>query len=166
MEWLHNLPLQEVQLCCMRDVVTGGLEAYLRHIFRWYSREFSTPLHQVEALPLEDVLRHFFEDKYENMEEHDRDEEIKRLLIDPEKLANMRRDEDAQDAEAWEFGKLAEAEETAKKAIKAIKPETVETTSVSEVSSPRNVSSPAIENPLPEDVNIIFEELDALGPPG
>jgi hypothetical protein len=44
---------------------------YLRRIFRWYSRNFHTPLHVVGELPLEDVLEAYYEDNYEHLTSDD-----------------------------------------------------------------------------------------------
>lgn len=33
----------------------------LRYIFRWFSEKFSTPYADVEEMPVDDVLRHFYE---------------------------------------------------------------------------------------------------------
>jgi len=46
----------------------------LRRIFRWYSTHFCTPLHEVSALPLDDVLQNYFEAKYEELEDLEPDE--------------------------------------------------------------------------------------------
>lgn len=37
---------------------------WLRHVFRWYSKTFNTPLHEVEDLPIDEVMRHYYEDHY------------------------------------------------------------------------------------------------------
>lgn len=49
-------------------------EYELRRIFRWYSKEFHVPLPQVYDLPLDDVLQHYYEAKYEQMEGVEPDE--------------------------------------------------------------------------------------------
>lgn len=69
-----------LQLIALRDVMQGTIDYHLRYVFRWYSRTFATPLHVVSGLPLDHVLQHFYECKYEDMDEHEREEERKRLL--------------------------------------------------------------------------------------
>ncbi len=41
-------------------------EYFLRRVFRWYSREFHTPLHEVERLPIDDVFQHYYECRWED----------------------------------------------------------------------------------------------------
>lgn len=73
--------LKALQLRALRHVVldTKDREYYLRHIFRWYSKTFHTPLHIVSTLPLVDVLTAYFEERFEDMDEDERHEELVRL---------------------------------------------------------------------------------------
>jgi hypothetical protein len=59
--------LEAIQLEAMRAVLEEDPEYLLRRIFRWYSTTYHTPLHQVEELPIEYVLQHFFEVNIEAM---------------------------------------------------------------------------------------------------
>lgn len=67
--------LRDIKLCAWGNVFGAEdqkEDGYrLRQIFRWYSREFSTPLHEVEDLPLVQVLTHYFESMYEELGEAD-----------------------------------------------------------------------------------------------
>jgi len=78
--------LTAVQLRALRNVYLDDAERdyHYRHIARWYSRQFHTPLHVVDELPLIGVLTAFFEEKYENMEEEYRHQEVLRLVEAPE----------------------------------------------------------------------------------
>jgi len=95
----------------VRDLQTLALHAVLkktgaynlRYIFRWYSQRFHTPLHVVEALPLEDVLRHYYECEYEDLEPHEIANAIKLLSLTDEELARLRKEEDAEDADSFEL---------------------------------------------------------------
>ena len=134
---------------------------------RWYSHEYHTPLDAVENLPLEDILQHWFESTYEGREDEDIQAEINRLLVTEEKLSEMRRQEDAEDADQWEFGREAEAEEAAKKAAAPF----------AKVQEELKMSLPestlAVPATLPPDVHMTFDDInldafpdtDALGPP-
>jgi hypothetical protein len=73
--------LKATRLLAMLSVDKKDPDYVYRFIMRWYSREFATPLHEVEELPVEDVLLHFFECRYEGMEDHDLDEEIEDLCM-------------------------------------------------------------------------------------
>lgn len=99
-----------LRLIAMRAVVNGDSDYNIRYILRWYSKTFHTALTDVEDLPLEDVLQTFFECRYEEMNEAERDQEIEKLLLSEEELARKRRREDAEDAEAEEFAKLTETQ--------------------------------------------------------
>ena len=55
--------IRNVKIIALRAFITKNEDFYLREVFRWYSRSFSTALHLVPDLPLEDVLLHYFEDK-------------------------------------------------------------------------------------------------------
>lgn len=72
--------LKAIRLCAFRAVQKGDSDYILRFIFRWYSREFSTPLREVEEIPLDTILEHFFECRYEAMSDEERDEEASRLI--------------------------------------------------------------------------------------
>jgi hypothetical protein len=114
--------VRTLRLIAMADVVLEPMSYSLRQIFRWYSKEFFTPLQQVDDIPLEEVLQTYFECQYEEMEEGPRNQEIQRLLISPEKLAQMQKEEDAEDAETWEFAREAVAEEEKEEKEAASKP--------------------------------------------
>lgn len=75
---------ESLQQVAMQAAVAPDDDAWLRRIFRQYSKSFSTPLHLVSELPIEDVLLAVFEDMFENMDEEDRDERIAWLLKTPE----------------------------------------------------------------------------------
>lgn len=71
--------LKSLRLCAYGAVKAKDSDYVLRFIFRWYSREFKTSLAEVEAMPLEEVLTHFFECRYENMDDDALEEEEKLL---------------------------------------------------------------------------------------
>lgn len=92
MEFFHAIKAK-----ALRDVVLPESkgEYTLRHIFRWYSKTFHTPLHLVDDLPLEDVLRAYFEEKYEGFDQDEIEEEIRALTESKEeKAARLRAEED------------------------------------------------------------------------
>jgi len=81
--------LRDLQLLAMQAVVKEVGDYNLRHIMRWYSRTFHTPLHMVEDIPLEDVLRHYYEVQFEDLEEPELSAQIERLVTSPDKLARL-----------------------------------------------------------------------------
>lgn len=93
-----------IRLNAMHAVVTSDDSYQLREIFRWYSKEYTTPLHIVEELPLEDVLTCYFEDRYKKLVNSPENEEklLKEIVYltesdDERKL--RKRKEDEEDAE-------------------------------------------------------------------
>jgi hypothetical protein len=72
--------LKATRLLAFAAVEKRDADYLLRYILRWYSRTFATPLHEVDALPLEDVLEHYFECQAEDMEDEDKDEVLARLI--------------------------------------------------------------------------------------
>ncbi len=67
-------------------VLRPDQEANLRHIFRWYSRTFHTPLHEVDDLPVEEILLHWFEAQFEDMEEPEWQMLLRALTTPPKVL--------------------------------------------------------------------------------
>jgi hypothetical protein len=103
--------IDDIRASSMHSVVNEDSAYTLRYIFRWYSRTFATPLHVVESLPMEDVLRTYYEVRYEEMEEHDREAEIARLIEPEEKLKQRRVEEDYEEADLFSYAKEVEEEE-------------------------------------------------------
>lgn len=103
-----------LRIRAMAAVQDPDSAATLRHIFRWYSREFHTALHIVEELPLEDILVAFYESTYEDMSEDEKQKEIAELLETPEDRRKRLRAQDEERAEAFEFARFTAAEEQKK----------------------------------------------------
>ena len=57
-EWPKSL-----EILAYREALSDkpSTEFSFRKLFRWYSKEFTTPLHIVETLPLFDILQHYYE---------------------------------------------------------------------------------------------------------
>lgn len=64
-------PAHEIRVEAFAAVLRGDDDFQYREIMRWYSREFSTPLPQVEELDREDVLQHYWECHYVEAQEKD-----------------------------------------------------------------------------------------------
>ena len=108
-------------LAARRRSPDGGVDpSYgLRRVFRWYSKTFSTPLAEVELLPIDDVLQAYWEETYEDMKDEELETERQSMLEAPEDLAARQRQEDADDLDTFLIGKdeiesrAAAAKETA-----------------------------------------------------
>lgn len=151
MAWVEDL-----KAVAMYSVISEGNEYVLRNIFRWYSKEFATPLHIVESLPLDDVLRHYYEVHFSELNDQERAEEIDRILLTEEKLRQRKTQEDADDADAYEFGKAAEQAEKIKeqKKAKEKKPDPP--------SAPASLPDVSLKDlkELPPDIDIKFIDSD------
>lgn len=103
-----------VRLCALQNVLNPDTAYRLRQILRWYSKTFHTPLPEVEELPLEYVLEHYYESTYEEMDEDARDDERKELLMTDEQRSTLERQEISDADEADEFARIVKEEEAAK----------------------------------------------------
>jgi hypothetical protein len=74
---------------------------FLRKVFRWYSKTFSTPLHLVPTLPTFDVLQAYYEEGYcnmvENKDAHEFHEELSHLSKTEDELAKEREQKDLEE---------------------------------------------------------------------
>jgi len=90
--------IRSLQLIALKNILIEVDEDYRwRQIARWYSKTFATPLHEVDDLPRIDVLQHYIEDKYEDIEEAALSHEVEKLLNieDETKQAIVKSQEDA-----------------------------------------------------------------------
>lgn len=74
----------DVRTIALRDVLDQRGDFVLRRICRWYSKTFSTPLHEVEEMPLEYVLQHYFECMWEKLDADEIEEEKRKILLTEE----------------------------------------------------------------------------------
>lgn len=91
--------LDGIRIRALAGVMDPDEDYTLRDIFRWYSREFSTPLHEVEGLPLENVLLNWFEVQYQDLEEAEQVVLARELFETPEeRKAREEADKKSEDA--------------------------------------------------------------------
>jgi hypothetical protein len=113
-----------------RDAADGdneiNYEYFLRSVFRWYGKTFSIPPHEVEKLPLADVVRCYWEHYYEKLASADKDAELAdeaRLLSEEPK--KRRRREEAErvkkvEDDRWHAAEAARAIAARKKALEKL----------------------------------------------
>lgn len=99
----------DIRLIALASVLTDSSEYGLRHIFRWYSTTFCTPLHIVEDLPLVEVLQHWHESEYEKLLDDDEGrlalkDLIESYLLSDEDKAKKASIAEAEEAELLQFG--------------------------------------------------------------
>jgi hypothetical protein len=100
--------IKAIKTLAMAAVVSENDDYNLRYVQRWYSKEYSTPLADVEDIPVPDLLQTYFEVRYEDMAATDRKQEIERLLETEEEHRLRCREEDAEEASLAEFAKQIE----------------------------------------------------------
>lgn len=76
-----------IRIRALASVVDPDTDDVLIEIFEWYSKEFSTPLHFVYELPVDEVLHHYFRWIYRNMDGIERHNAAIWLLETPEERA-------------------------------------------------------------------------------
>lgn len=64
---MDDSTLRSIRILALNSVENPDWESSYRRICRWYSKEFSTPLKQVEDMSEFHVLLTYFEDKYQEM---------------------------------------------------------------------------------------------------
>jgi len=164
-----------IRLVALRNVIRQDGQYVLRYIQRWYSKTFATPLHQVDALPLDDVVMAYFESYYEDMKEEDRAKEIESLLETDEQRQARERAEDADQAEREEFARFTAAEDERKAKKKAEAAEKKKIENVVDPRAPRPLRPAPREEPdlpvvmpppqpklkeLPPEITMKFAELE------
>lgn len=116
----------DIQKIAFLSVLRPDYDAWIRKVCRWYSRTFKTPLDQVEDLPINYVLQHYWETVFDEMEDAEKRQALMELLETPED--RKKRVEQEQRAEE-DFVAAAQAEvdkekiknkQTLKKAIKGL----------------------------------------------
>lgn len=115
-----------VKINALDSVIQKDQEYMIRHILRWYSKTFHTPLPQVEDIPFVEVLTAYYEERFENMEEQDLKEERIKNSMSPEEWAKKLQEEETQDLafiEAIKSKKRVEDIEKPKEAPPMVKAE-------------------------------------------
>jgi hypothetical protein len=106
-----------IKIRALHAVLERPGEYTIRHIQRWYSKTFSTPLQEVQDIPIEEVLEAFYEELYEDQKPEDREEARLELIETPQEIAQRLLDEGIEEVEDEQFHQ--EAVEEAKKAKEA-----------------------------------------------
>lgn len=150
---MATISVDKIQLIALASVEDPGWKEQYRHICRWYSREFSTPLFVVEnELDQLHVLTHYYEDSFgklyhsESEASNARYEEIKERLL---KLGMSDEEIEAIEAEDddWAEQMIAEIKENHKEIEKA---------EAKRITDLKNLESPNLEDEI--DFNVQGED--------
>ncbi len=141
-----------LRLLALRDVlafkknsknskIKEDAEYSVRHIFRWYSKTFYTPLDHVARLPLQDVMRAFWEEKYEALDEDELEEVRVQALKTDEQISQEAYEADLADVDASEIAEEIRLAQAANDLI----------TSLEKLTLPKHdgmIATPAASRPL------------------
>ena len=106
--------IRSLQLIALKDILVEQSEdSKWRQICRWYSKTFATPLHVVEDLPRLDILQHYIEENYENLEEAELQLELDRILSKDDMSVALEKAKE--DSKLDELEKQIKEEKTQKK---------------------------------------------------
>jgi hypothetical protein len=125
MDLYHAIRLSAFK--AVKDTPPDYTSRYLR---RWYSKTFATPLAEVDDILEEDILQHYFEEKFEEMSEEELEVELEALLETDEEKAIKAKEKDIADAESFDFARFTEEQEAKAKSqklseVKSAKPESL-----------------------------------------
>lgn len=131
---------------------------FLRRVFRWYSKRFSTPLSDVEDLSLEEVLRHYYEETYEDMDDQHRElERVSLLETAEEREARQKRELEEDEEYVREVAEEVAAKRSRAEALKSL-PAVLDPPGFTGVLPPvtgGKTAKPAI----PPDIHVSFGDL-------
>ena len=170
--------LKSIRVLAARAVDKKDGDYVFRYLCRWYSRTFHTPIAEAETIPVEEILQHYFESQYEDLDEEEL-EGVIALLIETESERTAREAREARDVaddEAFFQAELAQAKlDEAKTRLHEAQKEGPAPWAVDADKRLGMAPDDKKLRELPPDIKITFvseselDELDArdlLGPPG
>jgi hypothetical protein len=165
------------EIVALRDVLMTRLrmpervspDYALRKIMREYSKAFHTPLHEVYDLPIEHVLRAYYEETFETLEDKDLQDEARDLSRSEEEEREERAKRDILDAEFFRDMEDIKREEVAKqkKKLEEVVQSLAQTADIArQMMASRQGRETTLTNvktaqqPLPERITMRFEDVD------
>jgi hypothetical protein len=150
-------------------------ESFIRTVYRWYSKEFSTPLHTLDDLPLDEILLHYFESAYLQLKPEERHDLAVKIIETPEEKELREAEDKKSEEELLEMAKVDNERVKAKIArAKQMLDSLKEMGSVGPNSTPQNKPKERkaiLPIPEEEEVKVSFEDESNLmldrgfGPP-
>lgn len=108
--------VDSIKKIALASVLEPDRDAIERKVRRWYSKQFYTPLPEVEDLPLDYILLHYFEDLYESLDRDDLVSQIPLVLETPEER-KLREEREQADEDAYMAKVAQELKEDDKKLL-------------------------------------------------
>lgn len=118
--------LDGVRIRALTSIMDPDEQAWLQGVFEWYSKEYHTPLHTIQDLPLDTVIYVYYRAYYKGLEPEDRHNEAIWLLETPaERAARVNNDKNREDelmqkSRAHNAGKATKGSKDATKKIEAL----------------------------------------------
>lgn len=106
---------EAIKAKALRSVLKPDTDYYLRRVYRWYSKTFHTPLETAFDLPVEFVLREYFEEYFENLEEEELDFQLEEVTETDEQRKQRLSAEDADKKAEQELLEMARNQNANKK---------------------------------------------------
>lgn len=91
--------IQDIQKIALLSVLEPDDEANLRRIHRWFSKTFFLPLPEVENLPIEYILLHYFETLYAELDEEEQKKQVEYAIETEEERQHRIKNEEETDKE-------------------------------------------------------------------
>ena len=158
--------LRDVLLTRRRMPDEVSTDYAVRKILREYSKKFHTPLHEVYELPIEHVLRAYYEEVFEDLEDKDLEDEARELSQTEEEAKRDRERKDVEDVEVFRDLEDVRREQQAVKKIEQVIQQLSKTETIMREMASRAGAEPALTNvrpaerSLPERITMRFEEVD------
>ena len=109
---LDDKMLRAIRILALQATEEPTSDQTYSKICRWFSREFSTPLKEVEDYAVEYVLQHFFEDRYQSLYESSDAKNAGKYLKEREEILDPEGAKAQEEAhESWVDDLMKEAEE-------------------------------------------------------
>lgn len=145
---------EALKLNALKAILKPDSDYFIRKVYRWYSKTFHTPLLEAIDIPFEEVLVHYFECRYEDMDEEEREEELRLALMTEEQKKEQQEADEAERLSEYQFLKMSE-EINKKKAATSKLPE-----QVSKLTEIIDKTSEAIKNEMTSDPEELPPEID------
>jgi hypothetical protein len=94
--------IKNLKILAVRDTINPSYESQYRSICRWFSTTFSVPLPEVEAMPDEYVLRHYYEHIYGELYASENKNEFIKIAYTLLPGAEAEIEEIAEEDDEWE----------------------------------------------------------------
>lgn len=169
------MPLKRVEeIVALRDVLLTrrrmpdevSPDYAVRKIMREYSKKFHTPLHVVYELPIEHVLRAYYEEVFEDLEDADLESEAREMRMTEEEERAAKARKDIEDAEVFRDLEEVRRDEAAAKKLENVVQQLSQTADIirnmqSKLGSQAEMSNTrVVEKPLEERITMLFEDVD------